>query len=91
MSHIFKVVELVPKPQSFISEVLLFFSKPSLQQPLRVHLSSVASYLAPRSGILQKEGNVLAGLQTSRVRSVLGGELMSIVSSIVVKLTVGPY
>lgn len=52
---------------------------------------SVASYLAPRSGILQKEGNVLAGLQTSRVRSVLGGELMSIVSSIVVKLTVGPY
>lgn len=54
-------------------------------------MSSVASYLAPRSGILQKEGNVLAGLQTSRVRSVLGGELMSIVSSIVVKLMVGPY
>lgn len=71
--------------------MLLFFSKPSLRQPLRVHSSSVASHLAPCSGILQRGRNVLADLQTSQVRSVLGGELMSIVSSIVVNLTVGPY
>ena len=56
--------------------------------------SSTVSHLAVCSSkyLTQGERNILADPQTSQMGSVLGGELMSIVSSVVVmRPTVGPY
>lgn len=69
------------------------FSKSSLGKSLRIHSSSMVSHLALCASMLcSGERNILADLYISQVGSVLGGELMSIVSSaVVVRLTVGLY
>lgn len=68
------------------------FSKSNLGH-LRIHSSSTVSHPVLCASILCRgERNILADIQISQVGSVLGGELMSIVSSLVVmRLTVGPY
>lgn len=72
-----------------------FFSKSSLGQPLRIHSSSKASHLIYQAllSILDGRGerNISADLQISQAGNVLGEELMSMVSSVAIKFTIGPY